>query len=76
MMCHAQNAPLENFRSCDRSTQSPSSADGSLQMMCTWMFSRVGACGSLPARNLYCVFVPLLNSKRKVHGIRLGREHM
>ena len=51
--CLAEHAPFENLRSCDRSMQSPSCADGCLQVMCTWMFSRVGACGSLPARNLY-----------------------
>ena len=27
---------------------------GALQVMCTWIFSLVGVCGSLPARILYC----------------------
>ena len=27
---------------------------GALQVMCTWIFSQVGVCASLPARILYC----------------------
>ena len=67
MTCRAKHAPLVNLRSCDRSIQSrsPSCADGCLAgdvylapcrwcvVLCTWILSQVGVCGSLPARILY-----------------------
>ena len=55
MTCLAKHASLENVKSCDRdrSMQSPSCGDGpemgALEVMCTWIFSPVGVCGSLPA---------------------------
>ena len=56
MTCLAKHASLENLRSCDRSMQSQSCADGCLagdvysDVFMSWW--QLGACGSLPARNL------------------------
>ena len=53
MTCLAKHAPLENLRSCAGICSRRQVQMGALQVMCTWIFLRVGACGSLPARNLY-----------------------
>ena len=54
MTCLAKHAPLENVRSCDRSMQSLSCADGCLAGDMYLVFSLVDVCGSRQAGNLYC----------------------
>ena len=47
MMCHAKHAPLENWRSCDRSTMYAVLHHvqmGALLEMCTWIFLQVSNC--------------------------------
>ena len=44
MSCRAKHAPLENLRPCDRSMCLRHMQKGTLQVICTWIFSRVDVC--------------------------------
>ena len=54
MTCLAKHAPLEYLRSCDRSMQQQSCADGCLAGDVYLDISLVDVCGSRQAGILYC----------------------